>query len=161
MHGCTQAEHDDNLPQVFERLKANHFTINRENYVFNQEKSVLWAYLDATRNMKTPENAEVKSLLEMAGYVSRMIPNFATITEPLRRLTTSNVPWEFGKEQETSLEKLQGFLQSDRVMAYCDPKKHTELVVDASPVGLGAILAQRESGEEEEGKSSHGSGTKI
>ena len=37
-------------------------------------------------------------------------------------------------------------------MAYCDPTKHTELIVDASPVGLDAILAQKESEEEEGGK---------
>ena len=31
-------------------------------------------------------------------------------------------------------------------MAYYDPTKYTELIVDASPVGLGAILAQKEEG---------------
>ena len=31
-------------------------------------------------------------------------------------------------------------------MAYYDPTKYTELIVDASPVGLGAILAQEEEG---------------
>ena len=28
-------------------------------------------------------------------------------------------------------------------MAYFDPKKTTDVIVDASPVGLGAILAQQ------------------
>ena len=93
--------------------------------------------LDAIRKMKTPEKAgEARLLLGIAGYVSRMIPNFATIIEPLRRLTRSNVPWKWGREQKTTIEKLQGLLQSDGVIAYYDPKKHTELVVDASPVGL-------------------------
>ena len=60
--------------------------------------------LDAIRKMKAPEKAEeVRSLLWMAGYVYRMIPNYATITEPLRRITTSKVPWEWGREQKTSL----------------------------------------------------------
>ena len=60
--------------------------------------------LNAIRKMKTPENAEeVRSLLGMAGYVSRMIPNFATITEPLGRLMRSMVPWKWEKEQEPSL----------------------------------------------------------
>ena len=109
--------------------------------------------LDAIRKIKRPEKAEeVRSLLRMAGYLSRMIPNYATITERLRRLTRSEVHWEWRREQKTSLEKLHGLLQSDRVMAYCDPKKHTELVVDVSPVGLSAILAQKESEEEEGGK---------
>ena len=98
--------------------------------------------LDAIRKIITPENAEeVRSLLRMAGYISCMIPNLATITKPLKRLTKSKVPWEGEKEQETSLEKLHGLLQSDRVMGYQDPKKHTELVVHASALRLGAMLA--------------------
>ena len=88
----------------------------------------------------------------MAGYVSRSIPNFATITEPLRKLTRSKVTWEWGEEQGESLKKLHDLLQSQRVMAYYDPTKYTELIVDASPVGLGAILAQKESEEEEGGR---------
>ena len=79
--------------------------------------------LEAIRKMKTPENAEeVSSLLGMAGYVYRSIPNFATITEPLRKLTRSKVTWEWGEEQGESLKKLHDFLQSQRVMAYYDPR---------------------------------------
>ena len=37
-------------------------------------------------------------------------------------------------------------------MAYYNPAKHTELVVDASPVGLGAILAQKDNKEDQGGK---------
>ena len=111
---CAQAEHDDNLRQVFERMKTNNLTLNREKCVFNKRNMSVFGHiwspegvsadpkkLNAIRKMKTPENAdEVRSLLGMAGYVSRMIPNFATITEPLRRLTRSNVPWERGKNRK-------------------------------------------------------------
>ena len=34
-------------------------------------------------------------------------------------------------------------------MAYYDPTSETKLVVDASPVGLGAILVQHDKGREE------------
>ena len=82
----------------------------------------------------------------MAGYVSRSIPHFATITEPLRRLTSSKVTWEWGEEQEESLKKLHDLLQSQRLMTYYDPTTYTELIVDLSPVGL----AQKESEDEKE-----------
>jgi len=41
---------------------------------------------------------------------------------------------------------------SHRVLAYYDPTKYTELIVAAFPVALGAILAQKESEDEEGGK---------
>ena len=105
------------------------------------------------RKMKTPENAEeVRSLLGMVGSVSRSIPDFATISEPLWTLTRSKVTREWGEEQEESLKKLHDLLQSQRVMANCDPTKYTDLIVDASPAGLGAILVQKESEDEEGGR---------
>ena len=109
--------------------------------------------LEAIRNLKTPENPdELRSLLGMASYVSRIIPNFATVTEPLRRLTRVNTPWEWGTEQKKALEELHSLLKSNTTMAYYNPAKHTELVVDASPVGLGAILAQKDNKEDQGGK---------
>ena len=45
-------------------------------------------------------------------------------------------------EQESAFQTLKDKLNSDTVMAYFNPSKETELWVDASPVGLGAILSQ-------------------
>lgn len=46
-------------------------------------------------------------------------------------------------EHQKSLHKMKQSLTSDAIMTYFDPYKLTELVVDASPVGLGAVMAQR------------------
>jgi hypothetical protein len=78
----------------------------------------------------------------MAQYVSRFIPNYATITAPLLALTHQNSVWKWEIEEETAFRKLQNELTSDRVMAYFDPTKPTKVLVDASPTGLGAILMQ-------------------
>ena len=128
VHGRTQAEHDDNLRKMFERVRSSNITPSRENCVFNQR------HLSFFGHVRRPER----------GYTSRSIPDFATITEPLRKLPRPKVTWEWGEEQEESLKKLHDLLQSQRVMTYCDPTKYTELIMDASPVGLGAILAQNE-----------------
>ena len=39
-------------------------------------------------------------------------------------------------------DRLKNSPTSDDVMAYFDPRKKTVLLVDASPVGLGAVLTQ-------------------
>lgn len=78
----------------------------------------------------------------MASYCSKFIPDFATLTYPLRVLTKKNSTWQWSKEQDDALTKLKLLLTEDKVLSYFDPTKQTELIVDASPVGLGAILTQ-------------------
>lgn len=78
----------------------------------------------------------------MTGYVSRFIPQYSTLTDPLRRLTRQDQTWIWSDEQEKAFQTLKDSLTSDTIMAYFDPSKETELWVDASPVGLGAILCQ-------------------
>ena len=166
VHGSTQEEHDDSLQKVMATAREANLTFNRKKCEFNKRHLSFFGHiwgpegvsadpkkLEAIKNLKTPKNPEeVRSLLGMASYVSRIIPNFATVTEPLRRLTRANNPWSWGTEQEKALKELHTLLQSETTMAYYDPKKHTELIVDASPVGLGAILAQKENKEDGGGR---------
>lgn len=80
----------------------------------------------------------------MVNYCSRFIPDFETVTEPLRKLTGKDTPWQWGVEQDAALSKLQDRLTSETTMAYFDPNMNTELIVDASQVELGAILLQKD-----------------
>ena len=85
---------------------------------------------------------EVRSFLGLVNYCTRFFPNLATEAEPLRKLTRQDHEWEWSDLQETAFNKLKTTLTSDCVMSHYDPKVPTELTVDASPVGLGAILTQ-------------------
>ena len=78
----------------------------------------------------------------MAQHVARFIPDFASQTEPLRRLTRKDVPWEWTQQEQEAFDNIKEALTSTQVMAYFNPTKQTEVPVDASPVGVGAILAQ-------------------
>ena len=42
--------------------------------------------------------SDVRSFLGLANYSSRLIPHFATLSEPLRRLTRKETTFEFGPE---------------------------------------------------------------
>ena len=99
--------------------------------------------LEALRDAPNPTSpGEVSSLLGLATYCSRFIKDMATVTEPLRRLTRSKANWEWGNEQENSLKLLKEAATGE-ILAYFNTKFKTELVVDAGPVGLGAILMQQ------------------
>ena len=75
-------------------------------------------------------------------YCSRFIPGYATKTEPLRKLTHKNQPWCWTAEHDRAVSELKEAPASAPITAYFDPEKDTEISVDASPVGLAAILAQ-------------------
>ena len=97
----------------------------------------------AIRNAPKPSNAsEVRSFLGLVNYCSRFIPNFSTIAVPLRQLTHKGTPFTWTKLHQNAFESLQTTLTSNSVMAHFDPSAPTQLRVDASPVGLGAILTQ-------------------
>lgn len=79
----------------------------------------------------------------MTQYCSRYIPNFATIAAPLWELTKPNTRWEWTERHQLCFDKLKELLSSETVLSYFDPKLQVQVVVDASPVGLGAMLTQK------------------
>ena len=96
---------------------------------------------------REPENvSEVRSFLGLANYSSRFIPHFATLSEPLRRLTRTGVTFCFCPEQKSSFEALKKSMAKACTLAYFDKKAPTKIVTDASPVGLGTVLLQKQDG---------------
>ena len=52
------------------------------------------------------------------------------------------MPWKLEQKQQKALEELKDTLVGDQVMSYFDPRKLTEIVIDASLVGLSGLLTQ-------------------
>lgn len=156
VYGETQEQHNTRLRKVMERLRERNITLNRPKCEFNKQKLSFFGYvfsaygisadpakIQAIKSAKSPTNtSEVKSFLGMTNYVSRFIQDYSTITQPIRILTQKNMVWKWETKQQLVFEKLKNSLTSDTVMSYYDQNKSTEIVVDASPVGLGAILSQ-------------------
>ena len=93
---------------------------------------------------EVPEDVrDVCSLLGMAKYSSKYTDNFATITAPLRELTKKNSRFEWNRVHQDAFNKLTTTLSTAPRMSYFDKNKDTYVLVDASPVGLCAILSQK------------------
>ncbi|CAB4022868.1 hypothetical protein BOX15_Mlig023251g7 [Paramuricea clavata] len=86
--------------------------------------------------------SEVKSFLGLINFLARFTPNLATEAEPLRRLTRSGNKWIWGPDQQKSFQGLKNSISRASCLVFFDKDRQTELRVDASPVGLGAILCQ-------------------
>ena len=79
----------------------------------------------------------------MDNYCGRFIPNLATLSEPLQTLTKHDQPWEWGSTADRAFNRIKSALLADYTMAYFNPRPQTEVVIDASPVDLGAVLLQK------------------
>jgi hypothetical protein len=161
--GKTEKDHDASLQKVLEVLKANNLKLGLAKCQFDKEQLEFFGYIfsadgispspskvDAVKETPVPTNpTEVRSFLGMIQYCGRFIPNLATVSAPLRMLTQKDVKWDWTSMHQEAFETLKRLLTSDMVMGYFDPSKNTELHVDASPVGLGAILTQTTPGKDD------------
>lgn len=101
------------------------------------------AKIQAINEVSSPtDKHQVKSLLGMVNYLSRFIPRLAGIVKPIRELTCDGKQFTWSSECEDAFDKLKSCLSNERTMSYFDSKLKTELLVDGSPCGLGAILVQ-------------------
>ena len=158
--GKTQEEHDRALEAVFQRFDKMGLTLKKKKCEFS--KNSLWffgfvfsstgvspdpAKVKAIHEAQPPTSASgVRSFLGMATYCAKFIPNFSDITMPLRELTKKNSHFVWEEQQQQAFQKIKDLLTSTTVMAYFDKNKETELVTDASPWGLSAILSQHTDG---------------
>lgn len=164
--GTTQQAHDQALEAVVERFASIGLTLNRKKceisksslpffgFVYSQEGvSLDPTKVKAIQKAQTPSSAsDVRSFLGMATFCAKFIPNFSDVTKPLRELTKKNIRFCWHKEHQQAFDHIKELLTSDTVMAYFDRNKATELITDASPWGLSAILAQRTPGCEDDRK---------
>ena len=82
----------------------------------------------------------------MTGYYRRFIRGFAQIAESLTNLTKKGLPEtiEWNVAAETVFEKLKTTLTSSTVMQNLDPNLTFLVQTDASDVGIGVVLSQKD-----------------
>ena len=108
------------------------------------------AKVQAIHKAPPPTSASgVRSFLGMATYCAKFIPNFSDVTMPLRELSKKNNRFVWGEQQRKAFQKIKDLLTSTTVMAYFDKNKQTELITDASPWRLLAILSQHTEGQDD------------
>lgn len=86
----------------------------------------------------------VLSFLGLCSYFRKFIPNFAVVTNPLFRLLRKGVEFDFNDDCMRVFETLKQLLTSSPLLCVYDPFKETELHTDASKIGFGAVLLQRQ-----------------
>lgn len=76
--------------------------------------------------MERPQSAkQVRQVLGLASYFRRFVENFATIVEPLMKLTKKDAPWIWADAQEQAFE-------------------HIKRKLSTRPVGIDVMLQENE-----------------
>ena len=85
----------------------------------------------------------------MTFYYRRFIFGFSDIASPLHRLTNKGVRFDWDKNCQRAFGQLKEQLLSAPVLAFPDLNGDYILYCDASDVGVGAVLTQKDENEEE------------
>ena len=106
--------------------------------------------IKAIKESLAPTNvSEVRSFLGSVTFYSKFVPNLATMAAPIYQLTHKNVFFDWNEECQKAFQSLKRELISNRFLTYFNPKLPLIVSCDASPVGLGAVLAHKLSSGEE------------
>lgn len=145
------------LDQTLEALNQAGFTINlKKCKFFETEIEYLGRHISengvrpsdtkvaALIDSPPPTNVkEVRQFMGLASYFRKFIPEFASRTACITKLTKNNQKWEWGQEQDNARDYVLKHLISRPLLSIFDPSLPTELHTDASSIGYGAILMQR------------------
>ena len=121
VYGKTRKEHDTNLDKCLQRLRDRGFRLNQTKCKFLTKTLHFFGQVFSADGIKpdpqrvkdlqdapqpTLNAQDVRGLLGMANYSSKYIPNFATLTAPLRELTKQNAMFVWTKTQQQAFDKL-------------------------------------------------------
>ena len=138
VHGKDQAQHDNRLNQVLNRLTESKITLNKVKCEFSVSKVKVLGHIvssegiaadpekiEAIRNLAIPRNvAEVRRFLGMVSNVSKFADHLASKTKPLRELLKKKNTWVWGQPQDQAFTEIKEALTTAPILALYDPKRN-------------------------------------
>ena len=151
------------LKQVFERLRQANLKLSPKKCHLFKHKVAFLGHIVSDEGISTnPEKVEtvkswpipknikqVRGFLGLCSYYRKSIRNFSTIAKPLTRLTEKQMTrFSWTSECMEAFNELKSCLVSAPILTYPDIEQDFILDTDASGVGIGAILSQKQDGQE-------------
>lgn len=160
--GATLQNHNENLKKVLKKLRDNGLKLQSEKCAILRKECLFLGHrvnkegifpdeskFEAVKNFPRPKNRkQVRSFLGLTGYYRKFIKDYGKIAGPLNKLTSTNVDFSWGDQQEIAFEKLKNLLINPPVLIYPDFQKEFILTTDASGTGIGAVLSQLREGKD-------------
>lgn len=101
--------------------------------------------LIAINSFPVPSNRKnVRQFLGKINFYRKFIPNSASLLEPLHSLLRQNSSFRWSSDCQASFDKVRNFLVSAPILAIFDRTRPVIIYTDASGIGIGAVLKQRQ-----------------
>ncbi len=149
--------HTQHVRRVLQRLLENKLFVKAEKCEFHAESVTFLGHIISTRGIK-PDPAKIEAVamwpvpdsrkalqrfLGFANFYRRYIRNFGQIAAPLTALTSTKVTFRWNPDAQVAFDALKSRFVSAPVLLVPDPESQFIVEVDASDVGVGAVLSQR------------------
>ena len=156
-HGCTEAEHDAHLHNLMQVAHKYGVVFNPQKMHVKAPAINFFGYLydangvhpdpekvDAVHALPAPTNVTKRQeFLGIVTYLSPFICGLSTLTAPLQELLKKDADFTLNASYETAFEQVKQAIVSNTTLRYFDPSLPVTIQVDASQVGLGAALLQK------------------
>ncbi|KAL0147619.1 hypothetical protein M9458_057083, partial [Cirrhinus mrigala] len=150
-------EHVQHVRRVLQRLLENGLFVKAEKCVFHAQSVPFLGYILSAEGIRvdpakvqavvdwpTPDSRKaLQRFLGFANFYRRFIRNFSQLAAPLTALTSPRTTFRWSDSAEAAFAKLKSRFVSAPILETPDPSRQFVVEVDASEVGVGAVLSQR------------------
>ncbi|CAK1580654.1 unnamed protein product [Parnassius mnemosyne] len=155
-----EAQHEQHLRAIFQKLKEYGMLINTSKCVFGAREVSFLGYhisasgtkpldtkVEAIKNFPLPTNVrQLRRFLGMVNFYRRFLPRAAEIQAPLNALLAgvikNNQPITLSGESLNAFKTCKESLSEAALLAHPDCQAKLALVTDASDKAIGAVLQQ-------------------
>jgi len=154
--GCDDAEHDLARRKVFEQARSKSVKFNRNKIQYKVPEVKYLGHVLSANGLK-PDETKVKAIVDMpapqdrAGllrflgmttYLSKFIPNYSVLTEPLRCLLKKDIAWHWSPELDEAVHRIKQVISQKITLKFFDVNQPAVIQTDASSQGIGSCLLQ-------------------
>jgi hypothetical protein len=158
IYSKTEEEHERHLRLVLSALSKNQFYGKLKKCAFWLSEVAFLGHVISQQGIAVdPKNvaamvewkrpssvSKIRSLLGLAGYYRRFVPNFSSIAKPLTRLLEKGALFVWSSDCEVSYHALKNKLLSAPILDLPESGKRFTIYTDASRIGLGCVLMQED-----------------
>ena len=156
--GEKEVDHLKNLDEFLKRLGTAGMRLKVEKCLFQQEKVEClghcitkdgifptMAKVRAIKESPAPKDEQqLQSFLGLLNYYGKFLSNLSTKLASLHSLLEKGKGWQWTKVHQNAFDSANKLLTSSKVtLTHFNSKKEVILACDASPYGVGAVLAHK------------------